>query len=61
MVQVAEVEQFEEKKMFLGLNNMDSCREKACFHVIADYDYRNGEKKVSSGTEDSFSLLFPNF
>lgn len=40
---------------------MDSCSEKACFHVIVDYDYRNGEKKVSSGTEDSSSLLFPNF
>lgn len=36
MAQVAEGEQFEEKKMFLGLNKMDSCGEKAYFHVIVD-------------------------
>lgn len=37
MAQVAEVEQFEEKKMFLGLNKMNSGGEKAYFRVIVDY------------------------
>lgn len=37
MEQVAEVEQFEEKKMFLGLNKKYSCGEKAYFHVIVGY------------------------
>lgn len=37
MAQVAEVEQFEEKKVFLGLNKMDSCGKKAHFPVIVDY------------------------
>lgn len=31
MAQVAEVEQFEEKKVFLGLNKMDSCGQKSTF------------------------------
>lgn len=65
MAQVAEVEQFEEKKVFLGLNKMDSCGQKSTFSCNCGL-YHNaytgmGRKKVSSGTEDSSSLLFPNF
>lgn len=65
MAQVAEVEQFEEKKVFLGLNKMDSLWWKSIFSCNCGLYHnaygQNGQKKVSSGTEDFSSLLFPNF
>lgn len=61
MEQVAQVEQFEGKNMFFGLNKMDSWGKKAHFHVIKYYMIiltQEGEKNVSSGTEDSSSLFY---
>lgn len=37
MAQVDRVEQYEEKKVFFGLNNMDSWGKRAHFQVIKDY------------------------
>lgn len=63
MTQVAEVEQFEEKNVFLGLNKMDSCGKKSTFSCNCGL-YQNaytgrGRKKFLQAQKILLHSYFP--
>lgn len=65
MAQVAQVEQFEEKKVFFGLNKVDSWGKRARFDVIKDYiiilTQGGMEKSFFNHRRFFLALLFPDF